>query len=91
MSYQTQAILARDNDIILRLAACAATQNIENPEQWAWNRSWKFSAQSGWDTAYAAAIKANTENPGKSETIITDSMILKAVQAVIAAEKPAAP
>jgi hypothetical protein len=86
MSYNTQACLARDGDLLLRAAACAATEGILEPETWAWKRQWQFSAQPGWDEAYSYAISASVENPGAQENVITDSMILSAVQAIIASE-----
>lgn len=86
MSYNTQALLARDPDLIIRAAACAATQNVPDPETWAWRRQWQFSSQPGWDEAYAYAIASGSELPGKQESVITDNMILSAVQSIIAAE-----
>lgn len=86
MSYNTQALLARDQDLLLRVAACVATQGISDPEQWAWKHQWEFSAQPGWDAAYAYAITANVQNLGKQDNVITDSMILAAVQTTVTAE-----
>lgn len=86
MSYKTQAILARDSGLMLRVAACAATQSIPSPESWAWTNNWALSSQPGWDDAYAYALAQNVENPGESESVISDSMILSAVQAMKTAE-----
>lgn len=86
MSYTTQAQLARDSDLIIRAAACAATQNIPDPETWAWRHQWQFSAQPGWDAAYAYAIASGTDFPGKQDSVITDSMILAAVQSIMVVE-----
>lgn len=74
--------MARDNALLLRIAACAATQAVENPERWAWDQSWAFSAQPGWDAAYTYALNSGNESPGDDEGVITDAMILSACQAI---------
>lgn len=82
MSYRTQAILAKDADLLERVAACAATQGIVNPVTWAYENQWKLSAEPGWDTAYSAAVNSMYKHPGNSEDIITDAMILTAVNRI---------
>lgn len=86
MSYSTQAQMARDNDLLLRVAACAANEGVKDPEQWAWKHQWEVSAQPGWDDAYAYAINAAVEYPGAQGTVISDAMILSGVQSIHAAE-----
>lgn len=86
MSYKAQAILANNDQLLMRIAACASTQDIAGPYAWANDRQWKLSAQPGWAQAYATAVANNVQNPGNSEAVITDSMILSAVQAIIAEE-----
>lgn len=86
MSYRTQALLARDQHIIERITACAATEDIPNPSQWAWVHQWSFSSQPGWDAAYSSAVTSKVVDPGNSESVITDGMILAAVQSVRASE-----
>ena len=90
MSYSTQARMARDSDLLLRIAACASTQGMESPESWAWGQSWAFSAQPGWDAAYAYAVNSGTENPGNNEGVITDAMILSDCQSMHMAQTPTA-
>jgi hypothetical protein len=85
MSYRTQAILARDPQLIERVSACAATQNVSDPSGWAWSHQWELSAEPGWDAAYAYALDTNVVDPGNSEVVINDSMILAAVQAMLSA------
>ena len=80
MSYKVQADLAEDGQLSRRVIACAATQNIENPEQWAHTNRWPLSSQDGWVDAYAAAVDAGVERPGGDENAITDAMILDAVR-----------
>ena len=86
MSYRTQAVMAQDNYLLLRITACAAGEGIDTPRRWAGERNWVFSAQPGWDASYAYAIATNVQDPGNSEVVITDGQILSAVQAVVNAE-----
>lgn len=83
MSYATQARLAQDNALMTRVSACAATQKMSQPSQWAWDRQWVLATQPGWDEAYSAAITADNADPGGDEAVITDSMILTAVKYII--------
>ncbi|WP_053352695.1 hypothetical protein [Leucobacter musarum] len=78
MSYLTQSRLARDSDLLQRITACAAIEGLSDPQSWAANRAWQFSAQPGWVAAYKTA----GTNPGANETAITDAMILTAVRAL---------
>ena len=85
MSYNTVSELAYDPSIQRRVAACAALQGLPNPVKWASDRAWQLAAQSGWSEAYASARDANTQanyQPGADESVITDEMILAAVQAL---------
>lgn len=91
MSYSTQAKLARDNALLDRVTACAATQGKADPTSWAYAHQWKLSAEPGWDDAYAYAIAAGTDNPGDDGGVITDAMILSAVQKHRALESEEAP
>ncbi|KKI16366.1 MULTISPECIES: hypothetical protein [unclassified Leucobacter] len=80
MTYRTQAILAQDFDLQQRVQACAATQGVGAVPDWAAEHMWSLSASPGWDDAYASALEAGVEAPGDSEAVITDAMILAAVQ-----------
>lgn len=93
MSYNTLAALAIDGDLRDRIAACAATQGIDSPLQWADSRLWSFASAPGWDAAYAYAIASNIPRPGHDEGVITDAMILAAVQPLVspASSTPAGP
>jgi hypothetical protein len=66
-----------------RISACASTQSVSDPENWAIKYRWELSAQPGWDAAYAAAIENNLPDPGSRSDVITDGMILSAVQVLI--------
>lgn len=79
MTYLKQADLAQDNHVLRRIAACAATQSVSDPAEWAAARMWQFSAEPGWAAAYASAALVDG-SPGANEAAITDGMILAAVQ-----------
>jgi hypothetical protein len=89
MSYNTQADLATDSDFLIRVIACAATQNIAQPERWVTEHKWELSAQPGWDEAYAYAIDTKVSHPGAQIAVISDAMILAGVQAITAKATPA--
>lgn len=82
MSYYAQSRLAKDETLFDRVAACAASEQIPNPQGWAWSLVWQFSAQPGWADAYSYAIATGVENPGREESVISDGQILAAVQAL---------
>jgi hypothetical protein len=85
MSYTDQANLSRDGDFNLRLAACAAVE-IEgaqtNPLLWAGEHQWEIAAAPGFADAYASAVAGGVPNPGADTSVISDAMILSAVQAL---------
>lgn len=90
MSYNTVATMARDYHLRERVAACASTEGEPNPVAWAESKMWNLAGAPGWDDAwdYAIAVIGATPDPealaliGRSETVITDGMILAAVQAL---------
>lgn len=82
--------MADDYQLQQRLTACAAREGIENPLAWVQARAWHFSAQPGWDAAYETATQVGNTSPGNTDNVITDGMILSAVQAFLAKD-PIAP
>lgn len=85
MSYNTMAAIANDWQLRLRIAACAAQQSkgpTSGPVAWTDKYLWQISATPGWDTVWAAALAAGSATPGHDESVITDQMILSAVQAL---------
>lgn len=86
MSYLAQARLASDSDLLARVTACAATENIPAPDEWAYRHRWVLSAQPGWAAAYASALESAVESPGAEASVISDGMILAAVQSITAAQ-----
>lgn len=83
MSYWTVAIMKSDSGLISRMTVCAAQEiAVTAPEQWVQQNLWALICQPGWADAYASAIASNISNPGVNEGVITDGMILSAVQAI---------
>lgn len=74
------ALLQRDQSLHMRLAACAALEHRPDPDQWAWDSSWALAAQPGWGGKWAEAIAAGNPDPGRDPAVITDGMILSAIQ-----------
>lgn len=81
MSYLTQAKMAQDYGLIMRIAACAASEGVSlAPTSWADTHRQRLVASPSWDTAWESALAGDVENPGEDEAVITDGMILAAVQ-----------
>lgn len=93
MSYNSIAALAKDENLRLRVAACISTQSgyeppagQDHPLSISDYFRWKLAGSPGWGDAYAYAIANEIENHGKDESVITDAMILSAVQLVLGIE-----
>lgn len=87
MSYKTQYVIAQDSMLFNRITACASLEGVTDPMTWTYAYRWQFSAQPGWGDAYASALQADPSiSPGDNEAVITDNMILSAVQAILATE-----
>ena len=82
MSYRTQAVLADDPQLAIRITACAAREGEQEPYRFAIENKWKLSAQPGWDEAYSYALDTGVTDVGNNEGVINDAMILSAVQAI---------
>lgn len=85
MSYHAVSQLSRDSALQDRIAACAVTEGEENPDGWAYDHRWKLAASPGWREAYAYALEMKTPDPGIDPGVISDGMILSAVQTTRAA------
>ncbi len=83
--------MAQDADLRMRIAACISTQRgydipagvANHPTALADFFQWKCAGQPGWGDAYAYALANGNERPGDDPAVITDGMILSAVQAVL--------
>ena len=85
MSYATVSGIRRDPWIKERVTACVAIEGGASPDQWVSDHAWSLAAQPGWAPAWESALAAHPEpeyQPGRDEAVITDSMILAAVQAL---------
>lgn len=91
MSYATVATMRQDPWIRDRVAACVATEGIAvRPEEWPIVHAWGLAVQPGWSAAWESALAAHPDDPdyqpGRDESVITDGMILSAVQLINAGE-----
>ena len=87
MSYLTVTTIRQDPWIRDRVAACAAVEELPGrPEEWFITHAWELAAQPGWAAAWEYALAAHPDDPdylpGKDEAVITDAMILAAVQSI---------
>jgi len=89
MSYSAVYSLATDPMLGNRIAACVALENVSpDPVDWTAEHRWEIAASDGWAAKWLLS-KTEHENdygymPGDDADNITDSMILAAVQAVVA-------
>ena len=86
MSYLTQAHIAANGGIYERSAQAAATEGYASPELWARQNNRVLASQPGWAEAWESALVSHeddpTYDPGTDEAVITDGMILSAVQLI---------
>lgn len=83
MTYLQMADMTRSASLRDRLTACAAQQHARDPEQWVRDNIWSLVTQPGWADAWASAVASAIEDPGANEAVITDQMILSAVQPML--------
>ena len=92
MSYQSVVEMAGSSSLTRRIAASAATEGQTDPLGWAQSRIWRLAASPGWADGweYAENVATINVNPdtGIRNDVITDSMILSAVQALRTEENP---
>jgi hypothetical protein len=80
MSYNTISTCANDQAFKARLNAAAAQEGAVDPIGVAYQLVWPVSTAADIEAAYASALVAGNPNPGGDEGVITDGMILSAVQ-----------
>jgi hypothetical protein len=81
MGYFDIAQMSDDADLQGRVRACAAQEITTDPYQWTAANMLEVCAAPGWDQAWASALAAGNETPGRDPAVITDGQILSAVQA----------
>ena len=82
MSYWDIASMAQDGDLLNREIACAASEGKTDPMGWADQHRWQLAGQPGWADAWASAVAAGLPRPGMDAGVITDGMVLAAVQSM---------
>lgn len=82
MTYAMIAAITNSGGLRPRLFAAAAEEGKTPPvEEWVAERIWLLAATPGWADAWASALVADpNSDPGLNEGVITDGMILAAVQ-----------
>ena len=81
MSYSTINHCANDPSFLGRLTACVADEGDEDPTVGVGRLRWIVASADDIEAAYASALAASNPDPGGDESVITDGMILSAVQA----------
>ena len=80
MTYANIAAITQSVPLNQRITACAAVEGATKPYgEWVSSRIWEFAATPGWADAWAVS---DADDPGADENVITDAMILAAVQAI---------
>jgi hypothetical protein len=82
MGYYEITQMSQDVDLAGRVQACAAQEIDDNPYSWQAEHMLDLCASPGWDAAWSSALAGGNETPGRDASVITDGMILSAVQAL---------
>ena len=86
MSYSTIFQCANDASFNGRLTAATAQEHVPpDPYTAASAMRWDVAAKSDIEAAYASAVAADNPDPGGDPSVITDGMILSAVQSLAGA------
>lgn len=64
MTYMTQTDMSNDYYLTNRVAACAAGEGQEFPDQWAHETRRTWAAAPGWDEAWDSYLVSNPPPPG---------------------------
>jgi hypothetical protein len=92
MTYLTVAAMVENTALVKREYAAVAKEGIDPPETWQFEHRWKLASSPGWDSAWDSALAAHPDDPeydpGEDNGVVTDGMILSAVQGLIDADKP---
>lgn len=86
MAYSSIQRMADSRSLLDRITASAAQEGEPNPTEWARQNIWAVVSKPGWAEAWEYALDTATDdvNPdtGMRPGVISDGMILSAVQAV---------
>lgn len=92
MSYKTISISAEDQSLFKRVEASAAQEGEwQNPGFWVSQHIWAVCSANDIEEAYAYALSVDNPDPGGDEGVITDQMILSAVQYLMHPPAPEPP
>jgi hypothetical protein len=80
MSYATINSCARDSAFMGRVNACVAQEHRWDLAN-VYETMYTGASATDIEAAYAYALNSGNPNPGGDETVVTDGMILSAVQA----------
>lgn len=83
MSYSTINVCAHDTELHGRVTAACADEGSPAPEGAMWQLIWRLSSRDDIENAYASALAGGNPHPGGDESVVTDAMILAAVQALL--------
>lgn len=78
--------MRHDEALKRRVVACAALEGQFQPASWWESYGWQVVARPDWADAYTYAVETGVDSPGGNPGVISDGMILAAVQAVRGAE-----
>lgn len=81
MSYATIAACTADVEFQARLTGALADEGVPNPEVRYYEVRWQIAADPSIEPPYAYAIETGNPSPGGDPTVVTDEMLLAAVQA----------
>ena len=85
MSYQSISQMKNDPQLRERITACCAQEGEADPDRAANEIMWECVSHSDWADAYEQAVLNFNRVPGGDGRVITDGMILSAVQTALAA------
>lgn len=75
--------MAQNADLAARVQAAAAQELDVDPYSWQASNMLDLCASPGWDQAWSSAEAGGNQAPGRDPAVITDGMILSAVQALV--------
>jgi hypothetical protein len=81
MSYSTiNKCATQDPSFQGRLTAALGSEGNPTPQAALYDYIWFVASRSDIEAAYASALAADNPDPGGDESVVTDQMILSAVQ-----------
>lgn len=91
MTYSAIALAAQDEHLRRRIAACIAQEAPDDPVHPIAHADaliWQACASPGWGEAYAYALETDVTDPGAAPAVISDAMILSALQPMLSTAQP---